>query len=214
MLWYNFIYTSCNGYPQLYGVMMCVWPFILINVLTKCTSMIYLIQNYIYLIQKSCPWFWNLGVRFRNQVDLIPESSRLGHNFFTSKRWKDRWSHENEQYCRKMDLAQAWLGEWRSHLLIESGCKIACVQCGRFGDNKKNSLGVVRSNWVHQPCLGCKRLPKGLCRLIEAGCFDGALDKMSADKMESVKPYLGDAGLSVGGRGSSFLMSATGRPPG
>ena len=100
----------------------------------------------------------------------------LGYNCMLRKRWKERW--ENTSGGQDRPGKQSWFARWRSHVLIEADQKIACVQCGRFGTNRKNSCGVLRRNWVHQPCLGCTKLPKGLLLLVEFGCCDSSFEKI------------------------------------
>ena len=81
--------------------------------------------------------------------------------------------------------------------MIEGSEKVACLQCGRYGTNRKNSLGVLRCNWAHQTCIGCKRLPKGLVRMLQAGMFDGALVGKSDAFKNQVQVYLDAAGADA-----------------
>ena len=138
----------------------------------------------------------------------------LAYNFLITKSWKRRWERQNEEDKSVDAASNSWLSGWRNHVLIEGGNKVACLQCGRFGADKKNYLGVLRCNWAHQSCLGCKRLPKGLRQLIEAGCFDGSLDSLSNELTEKAAVYLEAAGLSVLGGGGPNYACASGRPPG
>ena len=91
----------------------------------------------------------------------------------------------------------SWLSNWRRHLIVEGSGRVACVQCGRFGTDRKNALGVFRSNWLHQPCLGCKGLPEGLVKLLHAGVFDGSLRAKDEPTKERIRVLLEAANVVV-----------------
>ncbi len=121
-----------------------------------------------------------------------------GYNYVIAKRWGNRWDEHVVQTVEVAESEKRWIAGWRSHVLIETRQKVACVQCGRYGANKKSSMGVHRNAWLHQPCLGCKQMPKGLAKLIQAGVFDGALAGRCIDGARKVHLYLEAEGLHLG----------------
>ena len=120
----------------------------------------------------------------------------MSHNHLIRRQWENRWAEQSTK-GRGGDSPNSWLGGWRGDVMIEGAEKGACLQCGRYGTNRKNSLGVLRCNWAHQTCMGCKSLPKDLVRMLQAGMFDGALvGKCGAFKIQ-VQVYLDAAGVDA-----------------
>ena len=98
----------------------------------------------------------------------------IGWNFRAKERWLRRWETVGETSPSNSTFG-GLIKQWRNHLVIEGQGKVACVQCGRHATKDKNSLGVHRAVWLHQPCLGCKNLHRKRILLVQAGVFDGCL---------------------------------------
>ena len=97
---------------------------------------------------------------------LIPILISVQH----SKRWEEK---DVEPEGSPRDRHPCMMGRrCKDRFLIRKGGKVACLDCGKFGQAQQGPLGKWRRRWLQEPCAGEGKMPKPLRDLYNAGGFD------------------------------------------
>ena len=104
----------------------------------------------------------------------------LGYNFRIRERWRQRWEHAegDNSPAEWGNFPREMLKRWKDHKTIVGKKKIACIDCGKFGNFDAANAMRTRRGWLTQPCAGIKKVPLNLRRLVEAGEFDDSLQRV------------------------------------